>query len=461
MSEIETLAVPLEAPVPAAVPRLTPLTGREVLSTWWPLAASWLLMGLELPLVSAVLARLPQPTLSLAAYGGVVFPLALLIESPIVMMLSASTALSRDRPSYALVRRCMRVAAGALTALHALIAFTPLYDAWVVPAIGMPADLREPVRLGLRILLPWTLSIASRRFQQGVMIRFGHSWAVGVGTVVRLIANLVVLGSGLAMRAPGYVIGPLAVAAGVTSEAAFASWVVRPVLRRELPAVDAAAGPLTFGRFLRFYWPLASMPLLAFFAIPMASAAMTRMPRPLDSLAAWPVLSGLGFLIRSTGFALNEVGIARLDRPRAVPVLRRFAFALAAVTTAMMLLLALTPLGTLWFERLSALPPALGALARSGLWLALPWPALSVYQSLYQSAIVHSHRTRAVTESVALSLLASALILGAGIALARGPGLPIAVFALVFGNAVQVGWLALQGRPVLRAIEHGTDTPHA
>ena len=49
---------------------------------WLPLAASWLLMGLELPAVSAVMARLPDPERSLAAYGGVVFPLALLIESP-------------------------------------------------------------------------------------------------------------------------------------------------------------------------------------------------------------------------------------------------------------------------------------------------------------------------------------------------------------------------------------------
>ena len=84
-----------------------PVTLATVYRTWWPLAASWLMMGLELPAVSAVMARLPEPTVSLAAYGGVVFPLALLIESPIIMLLSASTALSRDWPSYRLVRRAM------------------------------------------------------------------------------------------------------------------------------------------------------------------------------------------------------------------------------------------------------------------------------------------------------------------------------------------------------------------
>src|SRR5207249_1017195 len=110
-------------PVPDSTsPRL-----RTVFAVWWPLAASWLLMGLELPLVSAVMARLRDPVTSLAAYGGVVFPLALMIESPIVMLLTASTAVSRDPDSYRLVRRFMFAAAGALTLLHGLVAFTPLF----------------------------------------------------------------------------------------------------------------------------------------------------------------------------------------------------------------------------------------------------------------------------------------------------------------------------------------------
>src|SRR5438552_14302416 len=68
-----------------------------VFQAWWPLAASWILMGLEVPAVSAVIARLPQPTVGLAAYGGIVMPVSMFIEGPIIMLLAASTALSRDR----------------------------------------------------------------------------------------------------------------------------------------------------------------------------------------------------------------------------------------------------------------------------------------------------------------------------------------------------------------------------
>src|SRR5215831_7834436 len=122
---------------------------REVFATWAPLAGSWVLMGLELPLASAAMARMPQATVSLAAYGGVVFPLALLIESPILMLLTASTALARDRRSYGVVRRFMLTSAGLLTVLHALLAFTPLFDLVAGHLIGVPEPVREPARLGL------------------------------------------------------------------------------------------------------------------------------------------------------------------------------------------------------------------------------------------------------------------------------------------------------------------------
>jgi hypothetical protein len=423
---------------------------RAVFHVWWPLAASWLMMGLELPAVSAVMARLPDPTVSLAAYGGVVFPLALLIESPIVMLLSASTALSRDWASYRLVRRAMFVMSGTLTAVHALVAFTPLYDVVAARLLGVPADILEPARLGLRIMLPWTLSIAYRRSQQGVLIRHGRTWAVGVGTAVRLTANVVVLSLGYWLgRAPGIVVGTLAVSAGVVSEAIFSGFAVHPVLRDRVRPAPPAAPPLTMARFVRFYTPLAATPLMAFFTTPLAAAAMSRMPRALESLAVWPVVNGLVFTQRSVGFAMNEVVVAMLERPRAAHALRRFSLTLAAVTSALLLVIAASPLGPLWFGGVSALPPALMALGVVGLWCAFPLPALTALQSWYQGILVHGHRTRAVSESVAVYLVVMAGLLYAGVALGRVSGLTVTLLANSVATAVLVAWLRLRSRAPL------------
>ena len=93
---------------------------------WWPLAGSWLLMGLELLLVAATVSRLANAEIHLAAYGGVVFPLSLFIEAPIIMILVASTALCKDWSAYRLMRNFIVTLGGSLTLLHILLAFSSL-----------------------------------------------------------------------------------------------------------------------------------------------------------------------------------------------------------------------------------------------------------------------------------------------------------------------------------------------
>lgn len=440
-----------EAIAPAAPGETAPRLGvRGVVQTWWPLAASWFLMGLELPAIGAAMARLPDPERSLAAYGGVVFPLALIIESPIIMLLAASTALSRDLASYRVGRRIMWTLGLGFTTLHGIVAFSPLFDLLARRVIAVPESIVEPARLGLRIMLPWTVSIAFRRFHQGVLIRFGQPRAVSVGTVLRLSANVAVLATALTLRRwPGIVAGTAAVAAGVVTEALYTAWRVRPVLRGPVAHAPRVAPPLDGAKFMKFYLPLLLTPLFTFLAMPLASGAMSRLPRALDSLATWPVLNGFVFALRSAGFAFNEVVVSLLDRPGGAAALRRFAGLLAGATSGALLLLAVTPLGGLWFARVSALAPSLAALGAAGLWLGLPMPALAVLQSLHQGALVHAHRTRGVTESVVLMLVVAAVVMAAGGAVFRGsPGLWVALAGLTAGNAAQWAWLARRAHQI-------------
>ncbi|MBN1149124.1 MAG: hypothetical protein JXA78_17830 [Anaerolineales bacterium] len=427
---------------------------KRVLVTWWPLAASWLLMAIELPALSAIVARLPEPEINLAAYGGVVFPIALIIESPIIMLLAASTALSKDLDSYNKIRRFMMTAGASLTALHALIAFTPLYYVVVEGVIGAPQEIVEPARLGLMIMLPWTWSIAYRRFNQGTLIRFGHSQTVGIGTVVRLASNGMVLGIGYALgEIPGIVVGASAVATGVTCEAIYVGLVKSRVLNRELKLAEAVDPPLSWGDFWAFYIPLVMTSLLSLLANPIGSAALSRMPQALASLAAWPVITGLVFMFRSLGIAFNEVVVALLDEAHTYNSLKRFTTILAATTTVVLLLITVTPLSQFWFESVSALSPELAEMARNGLWLALPLPALSVLQSWYQGAILYGRRTGGISESVVIYLATSAAVLVAGVLWGQATGLYIGMAALSLSVFTQTAWLWLRARPVLRKVE--------
>ncbi|HUK62057.1 MAG TPA: hypothetical protein VLV15_01950, partial [Dongiaceae bacterium] len=319
--------------------------------------------------------------------------------------------------------------------------------------LGVPENVVEPARLGLQVMTPWTISIAYRRFQQGVLIRFGHGRAVGIGTAIRLGTNAVVLAVGAAFHArPGIAVGAAAVTLGVMAEAAYAAIRVRSVVRGPLRAAVSSGAPLTTPRFIHFYLPLMVTPLILFLASPLTSAAISRMPSALDSLAVWPVLSGLIFTLRSFGFALNEVVVAMVERPGAWRSLRRLALTIAFSTSSLLLLTATTPLGGLWLGRVSGLPPSLVALGAGALWLGIVVPALSAGQSLYQGALVHAHETRGVSESVLLYLVVTAVVLGIGVKWGRLTGLPVALAAMTLGGLAQVAWLRLRAGGIVRRL---------
>lgn len=394
-------------------------------------------------MVAAVLARLADPKINLAAYGGIVFPLALVVEAPIIMLLAASTALSRDQQSYVRLRRFTHSLSAFLTLLHVLIVATPLYYVVVEGLLGAPAEIVAPARVGLAIMIPWSWAIAYRRFNQGVLIRFGRSLMVGTGTLVRLAADATVLIIGyLVGTIPGIVVAACAIMAGVFSEAAYAHFSARPVVAKRLRGAGGTPGRrLTYRSLLAFYVPLSLTSLLGLLVQPLGSAAMSRLPGALDSLAVWPVVTGLGFLLRSPGFAYNEVVVALLDQPDAAAELQRFARLLSIASTGLLLIVLLPFAGGLWFEGVVGLPPSLAVLAQRSLWIALPLPAFSVLESWYQGLIVDSRRTRGITEAVAIALGATSLTLFGAVVWGALTGIYATMAAFTLGEALRTAWL--------------------
>lgn len=425
----------------------------DVVRLWWPLAASWLLMAVELPLLTAVVGRLPDERIHLAAYGSIVFPLSLVIEGPIIMLLAASTALCSDWDSYRKVRRFMIASSGVLTLVHIAVAFTPLYDLVAGRIMAAPAEILEPGRLGLQIMTPWTAAIAYRRFQQGVLIRNEEGRAVTRGTMVRLCANATTLFLGAyVMHWPGIVVGATAIATGVTAEALWVGRRVQPVLADKVRPAPGDGDPLTLRSFLRFYAPLAMTPLITLCIPLIGASAMARMPNAIASLAAWPAVHGMVFITRSLGMAHNEVVVTLVDRPGAVQSLLSFQRRLALGSMAFLAVLAATPLAGLWFEQLSDLDPEVAGLCRISMALAILMPGYAVLQSWYQGVLVRQRTTRAITEAVLLYFVISVVLLRLGIVLDEVSGILWALSSFVVAGVCQTAWLRWRSRGALAAL---------
>ena len=290
-------------------------------------------------------------------------------------------------------------------------------------------------------MLPWTWAIADRRFNQGVLIRFGQRSAVAVGTGVRLVTTLAVLAIGWSMEVEGALLAGSALSISTIAEAVYARIRVRPILRGALldhPINDVVVR----GRALwKFYLPLALTPFLVLAMQPIGAAGIDRMPNAVTSLAIWAPLSGLVFFCRSPGVAYNEVVIGHCTEPDSRRALRRFAWTAGLTASGVLGFLSLPPCSRFWFAQIIGLKSELVELGTQNIWIALPIPLMTFLQSYYQGVIVNAHRTRFITESVAVYVLITVTIILVGVWLQPPHGITVVMIATTLGNLAQTGWL--------------------
>ena len=372
------------------------------------------MMATEGPLIAAVIARMPDPTFNLAAHG-VTFALAILIEAPVIMLMSAATALVRDRTSFLKLRN-FAFALNFLSTAGLLVLLIPGVFNWVTGSlIGLPTEVSSLTYGALWFMLPWPGAIGYRRFLQGVLIRAGKTRLVAWGTVIRLIAMaLASLCGFLWLDMPGSWIGAMALGIGVSVEAVAARFMAAPTVRGLLDGKDdleATGREISYRDIASFYLPLALTSLIGLAVQPLLTFFMGRSVAPLESLAVFPVVHSLSFFFRSMGLAFQDVAIALMgERLENFRELRRFALTLGGATSLGIALVGFTPLSHVWFVSISGLTPELTAFALIPTRLLVPLPFLSVILSLQRAILVEGRRTQHITVASAVELAAVALV---------------------------------------------------
>ena len=359
------------------------------------------MMAAEGPFLAAMIARMPGPEFNLGAYG-VAFALAILIEAPVIMLMSAATSLVRDRISYLKMRNFSR---GLIlgTTLLLLIVLVPGVYRWLTETLlQLPAEVADLTYGALWFFLPWPSAIGYRRFLQGVLIRAGKTRLVAMGTLIRLLAMTVAALLGyLLLDIPGAWVGGLALGTGVTVEAIAARFMAAETVRDLLAEEGNSAytgRTVTYRAIATFYLPLALTSLIGLTIQPLLTFFMGRSVSPVESLAIYPVVHSLSFFFRSVGFAYQDAAIALIgERFEHYRELRRFCFTLGAVATAGLALVAFTPLFQLWFTVLSGLTPELTSFALIPARIIVPLPFLSVLLSFQRAILVEGRRTQHIT----------------------------------------------------------------
>lgn len=439
---------------PPAPPLRLKRTHSSIFFFWVPLAAQWLMMASEGPFLAALIARMVDPEYNLAAYG-VAFAFAILIESPVIMLMSASTALVEDSRSYRKLRNFMYGLNAVATGLLLILLFPPAYGWLIGGVLGLPEPVAELTYGALWLLLPWPFAIGYRRFLQGILIRSGRTRLVALGTVLRLAAMAVtglVLYTRLAL--PGAWVGAAALSAGVVVEAIAAHFMAAATVRslhRDERRPPAGRARLGYRGIAQFYYPLALTSMIGLTVQPMLTFFMGRSLSPIESLAVFPVVHALSFLFRSFGLSFQEAALALLgEEHEHFPELSRFALWLGLAASAALGLVAFTPLASVWFGTVSGLTPELTAFALAPTRILVPIPALSVFLSLQRAVLIQARRTHPITVATTIEVTSIAVLfvaLGWGLDLV---GVTAAFLAFLGGRTASVLYLVRSAADTIR-----------
>lgn len=395
----------------------TPLHRKTILLFWLPLAATWFMMSLEGPYIAAIVARLPRAAHSLAAYG-VATSLAWLIESPIMMLLSAATALVRDRDSYLALRRFAFLLNALVTAGMMVLALPPVFRFVGESLIGLPPDISRLAQISTTIMILWPGAIGYRRFYQGILVRHRMTNRVAYGTVIRLVSMSVTAAIlALTTSASGAVLGATAMVTGVVLEAAASRWMARHVVRALMadgPTADAKL--LQLSEIARFYYPLALTSILSMALGPMVTFGLGRGRAPIESLAVWPVVNSMLFVFRSGGVAFQEVAIALSGKhDEHASEVRETGIRLGFVFSILLAFVAFTPLDLLWFQHIVGLSPRLTQYALWPVRVMCVFPLLEYVLSIQRARWILAHRTGVITIATAIETVGLAVTLFATI----------------------------------------------
>ncbi len=417
-------------------PESLPWTYGRVFLFWLPLALTWLMMATEGPFLSAVIARMAEPEFNLAAYG-VAFSIALMVEAPIIMIMSATTALVRDRDSYRKVKRFIYSLNAIITCLMLLLIFPPIFSFIARDLIKLPEHLAHLTHISCIILLPWPGVIGYRRFYQGILIRNNRTRYVAYGTILRLSA---MAGTALLIHRfsdiAGAHVGAAALSAGVTCEAVASRVMAWNVVKELLAVEESSRSALSYRSIFIFYLPLALTTILALGIRPLVTFFMGIAPMPVKSLAVFPVVHSLTFLFTCLGLSFQEVAIALVgDHLENYTVLKRFAVGLGTLAFLGLSLINFTPLASIWFQDICGLSSKLTEFALLPAQILTILPCLWVWLCFQRAMLMNGRHTGPITISTGLQVFLVLVTLITLIKTTELVGAVSASIALLVGSA--------------------------
>lgn len=431
-----------------------------------PLAVTAIVLELGQQFLSAGMARVPQATQTLAAYG-LAWGIVLFLTSPLGQAKELGLVLVSTPQAWREVRRFVVLLGLALVCGMAALTIGPIGRAVIEDLHGVDPELGAVVRLALLLFVPYPLLRGLTLFHAGLLLRVRKTALVSYAMIANLalsIVAIVVLLPVPFVRERPILLPVLAIYAGILIQFGITVWAAYRYRNRlfALEPAGAITTPLTVGYIARFFWPLALIMLIQELSRPLINLFVARGPDATAALAILAVLYTLGRIPYGWLNEIRNLAPAFREESRSLYYIRRFAVACAFISFGMMLAMFWSPLRDVILERLIGVDAGLAERARVPLLIYSFYSFIVATRAYFHGLGLRDRRTRAMAPSAPARILA---ILTALVALPRlgvyGATLGVAALTAGFAAETAAVWWGVQGRELFWAGRRASQRSYA
>jgi len=363
-----------------------------------PLAFTLVVQGLSGQFLSGGMARLPQATSVLAAYG-VAWGIADFLSSPLSQAGQLGLVLGTSHPARRQIQGFVLGSGSALAGVLAMLAFTPVGE-WVIrQGHGLSSEVSDTVRQALFWLAPVPALEGLSRFYAGLLMRSRRTEVVSLATLASIGASI---GSVFFLLPAQFVQAQpirLPLLVSYIGIGVHLGVLLGGYWRHVRPALGPQPGDkgLSLAYILHFFWPLALVMAIQGVSRPLINLFVARGPDGQEALAVLAVVYPLAHLpygwvneLRSLVPAFQGEGNSQLCR---------FAIACGICSFGIMAGMFWTPLRLPILTGLLGLEPELAGRCQWPLFLFSFFPLAVALRAYFHGVALVERRTRALVPS--------------------------------------------------------------
>ena len=416
----------------------SPLTPRAALLFFLPLILTTELHQFSHALVHGFLARLGDPTTTLAAFS-VAFSFNTTFSGIISVGTQAGMSYITDKRSFWRVARFYSYVALAPFIFIEAVALTPLGDWLFGTMMGASVETTRLAKAASAVMGLWVAPNTARNLATALCMMNRRTMPISHATMLRLVSQALLL-LVLPFWFEGAVAGAASLVGCMTVEALYLYWVARPMYQA-LPAFGKEQP--TDRQLWSFSWPLMVTTMAENGVNFIINFFLGRLANPDLALAAFGVVNALKSLVASPLRNLMQTAQALVHSRADMRVILQFAKRLTLVYALIVGLLFYTPARELILGDVMGLPAKLRGYAIPGVQMIILVVVVWGYSSLFRGLLAAMRKTHIIAGTalvrflVVIAVGCSTLIMpslnGAAVGVA-------AIGAAFLAEALILGW---------------------